>query len=383
MSEPRAVLALIALACGLWAPRAMAQTPDPLANVRRATVAANAELELARAAWRVDSARRSTLTVLGVFGGVTVRTDSTPLASAVGQDLGLVLEQLRSELGLVLGPRADSMLARSSMSVLYDPPSSRWRYRSEGASVRLNLDGSVSSRFFNERGARDRLAMRTWLEAASRDAVAADAGDALRPWPNAAPGLRPWRADEREVVYRSLRLNRSPVAQACHDGSMAACRVALALGPADRDTVALWYDPALQRALIASRGRDTIMARALGPLHRACVQGGADQICRDMLIGAGVRAPLGLLPRAELLRLALVTGGTGAYARLRAVPNGLSAEALESISGVPTDSLLRLLHREVLQGRPASPAPDARTYFVASAWVVLSLAVVRRRRIAP
>jgi len=102
-----------------------------------------------------------------------------------------------------------------------------------------------------------------------------------------------------------------------------------------------------------------------------------------MLIGAGVRAPLGLLPRAELLRLALVTGGAGAYARLRAVPNGLSAEALASISGVPTDSLVRLLHTEVLQGRPASPAPDAHTYFVASTWVLLSLAVVRRRRIAP
>ncbi len=362
---------------------AAAQAEDPLANVRRATSDANAAFAEARAAWTADSVRRSTLEVLGVFGGVAVRTDGSEHAAGIARDLGLELARLRLALERLLGPHADSMLARSTASVVYDHPSSRWlRFRRVGATVRLHLDGSTSSRFFSERGARERAVMRKWLDAAARDAIVANTAAALRPWPNAAPSLQPWTDDERATVYRGLRLNRSPVAQACHDGSLAACRVALAL-VGDADTVALWYDAPLQRAMIATRGRDTVITPFLGPLHRACVEQGDDRTCREMLVGAGVQAPLGSLARSELLRLALVTGGPSAYERLRSAEAGVTGATLEIISGTPMDSLLHVLHAEILRGRPPSPAPDVQTLFVASAWVVLSLAVVRRRRIAP
>ncbi len=385
MCDRRGILTMrLALALVVAPSVLTAQGEDPLGNVRRSTTRAYAEWREAREAWQADSLRRATLRVLGQFGGATVRSDSTSIAESVARDLGAELELLRDDLRLVLGPLADSMLARSSVSVLYDPPDARWyRYYAAGASARLDLDGSMSSRYFSERtlGARGRV--RDWLDAAARDAVLKRHEATLRRWPGGAPSFRPWTDEERAIVYRGLRLSRSPVAQACHDGAFAACRVALAMLPADADTVSLWYDPALQRVQIAERGRDTIAQPMLAPLHRACVQRGDDQTCRDMFLGAGVRAPLSQLARAELLRLALVAGGPQAFGRLAALDSVGVAEALERISGVPADSLIATLHAQILQGRPTSSAPAPDDLLLAGAWIVLAMLAVSRRRIAP
>ena len=160
MSDRRRVLMIVVGLALAVAPRVLAaQGEDPLHNVRRATTRAYTEWHEAREAWRADSVRRATLRVVGVFGGATVRSDSTEIAESVGRDLGAELELLRDDLRKVLGPVADSMLARSSASVLYDPPSPHWlQYYRHGATARLDLDGSRSSRYFNDRtlGARDR-----------------------------------------------------------------------------------------------------------------------------------------------------------------------------------------------------------------------------------
>lgn len=181
------------------------------------------------------------------------------------------------------------------------------------------------------------------------------------------------------LAYRLLRLSRSPSAAACVAGGIAACRVALALVPAEADTIDLWFDAGAQQALVRAASADSLAFPARAPLHRACVIAHHTPACRAVLGAIFVRSPTSLPARRELLRLALVTGGSDAYHRLRIARDTTRIGVLEYVSGVPLDSLVAVWRADVLRGRAPAPVPPPTAWAWTGVTTVLLFGIGVRR----
>jgi hypothetical protein len=367
-----------------------AQSPtDPLAGPLASLHKARVALEAARAAWEQDSLLRTQLPLVERIGGIAVRADTAAFArttvTVVLQEVSAATDGLRS----TLGTAADAVLADGVISVLgiERTRDSRLARIWNGVSIRFDLGGTshavgVSAANVGGISPGGATRIRGLIAGSISERLTVEGGATLRTWPGTAPRLHALSAEEREIIYRGLRLNPSSVARACHDGALAACATGLALHAATTDTIDAWLDAAQRRMLVRERARDTVREPGLAPLHRDCVTNGADSVCRLLVVRSGVRPPLGIDARRELLRLALVRGGDGAWARLREVGDRPPTAMLEYVSGVPADTLVAALRAEVLAGRAPSPSPAPSSWLTSGLGALLVAGLVTRRRIA-
>ncbi len=186
--------------------------------------------------------------------------------------------------------------------------------------------------------------------------------------PRIPPSRLPW-------VARELIATPSTAVRRCFRGDLDWCAEALGLN----GTVAGW-----ERWYTAEERRHYIRTRtqAYGDRETAiwegCVQAGMDDACDVFLADREPLIPLSPEARASLLGLALWTGGSGAFQRLRAADGEPLLDGLAAAAEVPRDSLLAAWRSAVLEARSSAWAGLARSPLSLFFWLVLLGALALR-----
>jgi hypothetical protein len=375
-----AVIALAVSAASLLA----AQGAPELERIQQPLEAARAKYAAARRAWQEDSIRRSDLPTVARVSAMAILADTTLVPPTFVHRLTAILTEEIDATRPSLGAAADSLLAGTRLTLVWrsavtssvlDP---RTRSPIDAVTLRTNVDGREMLKYMLARDIEARE-LRRFIRNIIKRRLDAQTSPLVMNW-SGGPIVQQWTPADRAIHYRMMRLAATPVSRACLDGSLAACKAALAMVPAGTDTISLWYDAASQRERVRRSWVDTMTDErgARIPLHVACVHRGQDSACRELLSRIGVRSPTSRSGRAELLRLALVVGGDGAVDRLRS-STALSIEALlDDVSGGATDSVITRWRADVLQGRPPSPAPTPSAWLWGSVGAVIALGATAR-----
>ncbi|MDE3151924.1 MAG: hypothetical protein KGL93_06710 [Gemmatimonadota bacterium] len=175
-----------------------------------------------------------------------------------------------------------------------------------------------------------------------------------------SPALRRWLSGSMPVgdmtrnsvlgVRIDVATSPSPLARSCYSGDILACE--RGLGVADEaDPIRGWFT-ATERRVLVSRAA-YLLRDADKPLLDACLQHAVDSACTaaaELIPRSAVPPPFGPNARHMLAQLAMRMGGPGAYIRMLAAPDTVSAQ-LRAASGVSTDSLVRVW-RSTVAGTP-------------------------------
>jgi hypothetical protein len=215
-----------------------------------------------------------------------------------------------------------------------------------------------------------------WLRKAE-EFLSGDLDPELRDWLGMTLTSEPatTRALSRGRV--DLVLARSRAAHACALGDHESCMQALELvvvndapfvlfDAAQRRGMIEWYSFALQRRDPAAYSR--------------CVQHGLQATCDSLIrsIPANVvPKPVPPAVRANLVRYALMLGGSGAFDRL-ANAKGPIADRIAAAARLPIDSVVSRWQENVMSSRSASTAIDATTALSSLFWACLCGALALR-----
>lgn len=181
---------------------------------------------------------------------------------------------------------------------------------------------------------------------------------------------------ERTRVYVELLTAPSAAVRRCYAGHLADCSASLNLLDVP-DRIAIWYDPAEQRALVRNSPRRTQYRES----SDACVLTRSDAACLAVLHAVGAESPLSSQSRHLLVRMALMDGGRGAYGRLTRSAGRPLGERLALAAGMPLDSLIQRWRRAVLSARPTPVTLTPPIGWVALGWATLfGLLAIRSTR---
>jgi hypothetical protein len=186
--------------------------------------------------------------------------------------------------------------------------------------------------------------------------------------PRISPSRLPW-------VARELIATPSTAVRRCFRGDLNWCVEALGLngtaGGWER-----WYTAEERRHYI--RGSTHPYGDRETAIWEGCVQAGMDDACDVFLADREPVIPLSPEARASLLGLALWTGGSGAFQRLRAANGEPLLDRLVAAAEVPRDSLLAAWRSAVLAARPSAWAGLVRSPLSLFFWLVLLGALALR-----
>lgn len=329
---------------------AAAQSSERLSNAAAATAAAHERWQAAVAVNRARVARRTELPVVAVVGTLAIHADTPRVPMRAIALLDSVLQDARAAARRVVGAVADSVLAQ--IAVYADPGYAEPYLREHGMNVRIGSPASRTQSYHHTDVDRPDFApvARSLLAYVASGASAR--ASALRSWVTNPVSIEPYPSLAYEGFYLILAVTPSASGRACIDGVLGACRTALGLFD-HPDSLGAWFTAEQRMALALATTRDS---GEVAEVRARCVRGD-DAACRSLLSGVGVRSPTSALARRALVRLALTTGGVGAFDRLIAADGASVASRLESAAGVPLDSLLAEWQRTVLRGQPRPPAP--------------------------
>lgn len=156
----------------------------------------------------------------------------------------------------------------------------------------------------------------------------------------------------------------------CIRGDVAACAVALGLGPAQH-SVEAWYAPEAWPGLV-ERDRASLDPQ-WAPERSACVERGELAVCQAILSRRPPAPPLPLVGRALLTQLALESGGPGAFERLVANPDAALGDRLAAAARQPLDSLLATWLSVVRSAPPDETPARSSEFLIVIAWVCPAL----------
>jgi hypothetical protein len=166
-------------------------------------------------------------------------------------------------------------------------------------------------------------------------------------------------------VYVELITAPSSAVRRCYRGALDACSAALGLDPGDPPLV--WYDTTERRALVREQMGFYSQRR---PVESACVAG-SDSACVEAMHGMYVPPPLSAEARQTLVRVALATGGRGAFRRLMNSAGQPLPRRLEIAAGRPLNAQLEQWRTDVIAARPRPVTLSATIGWTALAWSLL------------
>lgn len=192
-------------------------------------------------------------------------------------------------------------------------------------------------------------------------------------WLGTAP--RPALSPSADLVgaYDALTLSPFSVGHACIGGSVAACRVTLALDSTADPLEARFPEPEDRRRAVQIMARREVGGTAAALAER-CGTGGDDALCARLLREGDAEALPALsdrVSRGPLLATALRLGGHEAFQRLLASAGRPMAERLEATSGVGLDALIAAWRSEMFTARHAARPWSARLGVAGFGWSVL------------
>ena len=190
---------------------------------------------------------------------------------------------------------------------------------------------------------------------------------------------QPIHAALRERMHADLVTSASQVSSRCLAGDLARCRDALGLVPA-ADPLTEWYDAGERRRLVMKM-HEILSVGPQKAQYDECVVRESDAACQRLLRTRPryvVPPPLPMALRHHLFRVALQTGGAGAYTRLAAGPPRSVEARLADAAQIPIDSLVGMWRSDILAARPASPMPSLLSAWTAIAWGIAVLLVALR-----
>lgn len=378
----RALSVFVVCAAPVGAPmRVEGQEDARLEAARRATAAAHRALMSVRERYRPDSTRRFSLPRARVYSGLVVLADSSETGHEFLAAMDTAHANVLREARALFGPSADTLLTGQTVFLT---PRTHWRdsrRRTRERSIIIHSGGHLGVSGAMESGSRpgaenlERLFV-SWFSVAA----GANLSPALRRWMRPVIPLRPTDARTNAEAYDYLSKweythEELHVARACLNGSVPACRSALAL-VVDGDSVGAWMDAGARRRL------GLFVGRANGDLHtqHGECEAGDDRSCRIILARYARLSPTTAETRMALVRQAIVRGGAGAYERLVASRSDTIARSLELAAGVPLDSLVAAWRENVLQARRPSPAPTGAELLVVLVTGALIVTVASGRR---
>jgi hypothetical protein len=186
-------------------------------------------------------------------------------------------------------------------------------------------------------------------------------------------------AVQAQTVYLELATKPWRIVRECFEGRLDRCRAALALG---QQSVATWYT-ADERRHVVGTAQEWEPRLGEDPRAQRCVVGGDDGACIAVLEAYPpvLGEPLSSLTRHSLLRVALQSGGRGAFGRLVRNDTLPIGDALAIAAALPTDSLVARWHTAILAARPRGTVLSLSGGWTAFVWVViLGLAAMRSTR---
>jgi hypothetical protein len=207
----------------------------------------------------------------------------------------------------------------------------------------------------------------------------AGADSALAVW--LGPPLVPMTQPDAELarIYIDLVTAPSVAVRRCYQGDAGSCRAALGLLD-DRDRAEQWYDAAERRAVV--RKIEGINRARVRSTADACLVGNSDEACLETLRSLPfLDAPLSAESRHAFARIALATGGRGAFGRLLRSAGRPIAERFASAGRLPADSLAMRWRATILAARPKTVTLVAGAGWTALGWaVVFGLLALRSTR---
>jgi hypothetical protein len=325
-----------------------AQDTDPLARRRAAVVVARARVDSVHALKAIADARRSEDPVVRTYAGVEVRADTSVIPASFLAALDTAFARSHADARRVLGPAADRLLAGVRLTVARGRPAAPGPFSAE--EIALRIDGRLGNGYLVQHARRPRLEEMTaylskWFASAAGSALP----PATRAWVHGQVSLAESSVGADDVTYVRMNRHSSRVGRLCVDGSLAACRSALAL--VTFDTLVAWYGPPPAGAERAWAWR---IRRAGSPTHVA--------------------------ERRTVLRRALERGGPAAFARLTA-DSSAPPVALERAAGMALDSVIAEWRADVIAAGRKSPAPTPAEVasLLALSVATIGVAALRRR----
>lgn len=183
----------------------------------------------------------------------------------------------------------------------------------------------------------------------------------------------------RERMFADLMTSPSQVSSRCLAGDLRRCRDALGLIPTG-DPLTEWYDAPERRRLVV-RMHDLLATGSQRTEYAQCADRRSYAACDQLLRTIPryvVPPPLPTSARHHLFRIALQSGGSGAYARLvGGQPRSVEARIADA-GGMPIDSVVARWRADVLDARPPSPTPSLLSVWTAVGWGIGVLLVALR-----
>jgi hypothetical protein len=184
---------------------------------------------------------------------------------------------------------------------------------------------------------------------------------------------------QAQTVYLELATKPWSIIRECYESRLDRCRDALALG---EQSVVTWYT-ADERRRVVETAQEWEPRLREDPRAQQCVIGGDERACVAVLEAYPhvLGEPLSSLARQSLLRVALQSGGAGAFGRLVRSDTLPVLDALATAAAVPADSLIARWHRAILAARPRGTVLSLGGGWAAFVWVVmLGVAAMRSTR---
>jgi hypothetical protein len=265
---------------------------------------------------------------------------------------------------LLLRPRGPRTAARPGLDRLEVQGVHQWFYREEESRFQqADIPGPVASGLLDVIRLRTRVMLDSTLSLWLENDIAFDSLTVI----------------QAQTAYLELAIKPWRIVRDCYEGRLDRCRDALALG---RQSVITWYT-ADERRHVVETAREWEPRLGEDPRAQQCAVGGDDHACVAVLEAYPhvLREPLSALTRQSLLRIALQSGGTGAFGRLVRSDTLAVLDALATAAAVPADSLIARWHRAILAARPRGTVLTLGGGWTAFVWVVvLGVAAMRSTR---
>jgi len=179
-------------------------------------------------------------------------------------------------------------------------------------------------------------------------------------------------------IYRGVLTSTVRIGVDCLKGSIVRCQDGLGLTPAGQ--VDAWYDPEDVQRWVVSTDKRIWWSPVLQTTYDRCVESKVIEACREYLrqrYGGYRVPPFDTESRQLALAVAVTTGGEGAIGRL-VRSEGSMVERLESVAGVPLDSITVRWRRAVLDASGQSVVLNRATSGFALLWIFVFWALARR-----
>jgi len=215
-------------------------------------------------------------------------------------------------------------------------------------------------------------AVRSGVVNAIQTTLAGDLPAAVTRWSGSGLRVIP---DVAGAVFRELTVSPARSNRACLGGEAEACWTSLAL---DLDDTPLddWYTPDERRLRVAALPAPS---RLRSSTWNACVKAGSARACNLYLTQWYPYPPItNDAARRAMLWLALRTGGSGAWDRVRANPDATPSEALRAASGLSSEELAARWRSWVLEGAPPTRALFDSRLLMQLLWIVAFAALATR-----